>query len=164
MATTDQAMTEQSMTDQGGQSELTGVREQRAKLRAAMNGVESVLSSALAGRTGAWAKELQPLMTDLRDAVNRHVAVTEGPGGLFEQIQTDAPHCSPAVQKLHGEHESFQTEIDEVLGKLDTGADDPVAMGAVREQVTSLVGRLVRHRQRGADLIHDAYEVDIGGG
>jgi hypothetical protein len=159
MATTEQATTEQST-----QSELTGVREQRAKLRAAMDGVEAVLSSALAGRTGAWARELQPAMSLLRDAVNHHIAVTEGPGGLFEQIQTDAPHCSPAVQKLHGEHEQFQAEVDDVLGKLDRAADDPVAMGAVREQVTTLIGRLVRHRQRGADLIHDAYEVDIGGG
>jgi hypothetical protein len=158
MATTDQA------TDQATQGELTGVREQRARLRAAMDGVEAVLSSALTGRTTAWAKELQPAMSRLRDAVNHHVAVTEGPGGLFEQIQTDAPHCAPAVQKLHGEHEVFQAEADEVLGKLDGSADDPVAMGAVREQVTSLIGRLVRHRQRGADLIHDAYEVDIGGG
>ena len=28
---------------------------------------------------------------------------------------------------------------------------------------TELVGRVVRHRQRGADLIYEAYEVDIGG-
>lgn len=159
MATTDQAATEHAT-----QGELTGVREQRARLRAAMDAVEAVLSSALVGRTRMWAGELQPAMSRLRDAVEHHIEVTEGPGGLFEQIQTDAPHCSPAVQKLHGEHEQFHAEVEEILGKLGDSADDPVAMGAVREQVTSLVGRLVRHRQRGADLIHDAYEVDIGGG
>ena len=158
------ATTEQSSTQQATQGELTGVREQRARLRAAIDGVEAVLSSALAGRTGAWAKEMQPAMSRLREAVDHHIAITEGPGGLFEQIQTDAPHCSPAVQKLHGEHEQFQAEVDEVLGKLDANMDDPIEMGAVREQATTLIGRLVRHRQRGADLIHDAYEVDIGGG
>jgi hypothetical protein len=35
---------------------------------------------------------------------------------------------------------------------------------AVRERGTRLLGHLVRHRQRGADLIFEAYQTDIGGG
>jgi hypothetical protein len=34
----------------------------------------------------------------------------------------------------------------------------------VREQVTSVLSDLIRHRQRGADLVYRAYAVDIGGG
>jgi seryl-tRNA synthetase len=33
----------------------------------------------------------------------------------------------------------------------------------VRELGTELLGSIVRHRQRGADLVYEAYEVDIGG-
>jgi hypothetical protein len=33
----------------------------------------------------------------------------------------------------------------------------------VRELGTTLLGALVRHRQRGADLVFEAYQVDIGG-
>jgi hypothetical protein len=33
----------------------------------------------------------------------------------------------------------------------------------VREAATALLGRLVRHRQRGSDLVFEAYEFDIGG-
>jgi hypothetical protein len=32
-----------------------------------------------------------------------------------------------------------------------------------RELGTELLGSIVRHRQRGADLVYEAYEVDIGG-
>ncbi|MEP7055081.1 MAG: hypothetical protein ABI912_07505 [Actinomycetota bacterium] len=154
----------QATTEQAAPGELTGVHEQRAQLRAAMNGVEAALSSALAGRVVEWAAELEPAMMRLRDSVNRHITVTEGPGGLFEQIQTDSARLSGAVQRLHSEHERFQVEIDEMLAKLAEEPADPVAMGALREQITSLLGRIVRHRQRGADLINEAYQVDIGGG
>jgi hypothetical protein len=33
----------------------------------------------------------------------------------------------------------------------------------IRESATALLGMLSRHRQRGADLVFDAYQTDIGG-
>jgi hypothetical protein len=33
----------------------------------------------------------------------------------------------------------------------------------VRDLGTALLARLVRHRQRGSDLIYEAYTADIGG-
>ena len=33
----------------------------------------------------------------------------------------------------------------------------------VRRLGTALLGLLVRHRQRGSDLVYEAYELDIGG-
>jgi hypothetical protein len=50
---------------------------------------------------------------------------------------------------------------------LVAGTEPPVTAPdaeAVRKQGTNLLGRLVRHRQRGADLIYEAYQTDIGGG
>jgi len=34
----------------------------------------------------------------------------------------------------------------------------------VRVELTALLAALARHRQRGADLIYEAFAVDIGGG
>ena len=42
-----------------------------------------------------------------------------------------------------------------------TGDGDDVTR--IRELGTRLLGALVRHRQRGADLVYEAYQVDIGG-
>jgi hypothetical protein len=33
----------------------------------------------------------------------------------------------------------------------------------VRGLGTALLGRLLRHRQRGSDLVYEAYQIDIGG-
>jgi hypothetical protein len=46
-----------------------------------------------------------------------------------------------------------------VLEHGGTTADLPV----FREEVTTLMGQLVRHRQKGADLVYEAYDVDLGG-
>ena len=45
----------------------------------------------------------------------------------------------------------------------------PVSLDAewaerIRGVLTSVLVALVRHRQRGADLVYEAYAVDIGGG
>ena len=34
----------------------------------------------------------------------------------------------------------------------------------MRAELTALLVALARHRQRGADLVYEAYAVDIGGG
>ena len=34
---------------------------------------------------------------------------------------------------------------------------------AMRDRLLALLGTLARHRQRGADLVYEAYAVDIGG-
>jgi hypothetical protein len=36
-------------------------------------------------------------------------------------------------------------------------------VSVVREAATTALGRLVRHRQRGSDLVYEAYQVEIGG-
>ncbi len=48
------------------------------------------------------------------------------------------------------------------LARIDGDGElpDPAAL---REEATALMGQLVRHRQAGADLVFEAYEVDLGG-
>jgi hypothetical protein len=44
-----------------------------------------------------------------------------------------------------------------------TVAVDSAEPQALRDGLTDLLAELVRHRQRGADLVYEAYSVDIGG-
>ena len=53
--------------------------------------------------------------------------------------------------------------VEGLVGERGAGLESADAVAARREAATELVGRIVRHRQRGADLIYEAYEVDIGG-
>jgi hypothetical protein len=55
--------------------------------------------------------------------------------------------------------------VKKLLGRLEAGE---VASGAwpldrARDDLQRLIGAVVRHRQKGADLVWEAYNVDIGG-
>ena len=57
--------------------------------------------------------------------------------------------------------------IGEQIAELVVNTEPPVTLTdvpEVRVRATSLIARLARHRQRGADLIYEAFDTDIGGG
>ena len=101
---------------------------------------------------------LAELAHDFRD----HIDLTEGAGGLYDRVRSGDPRLSGKVQRLTREHGRYREDIDAYLAVLEHGgttADLP----AFREEVTTLMGQLVRHRQKGADLVWEAYDVDLGG-
>ena len=53
-------------------------------------------------------------------------------------------------------------QVDNLLARV-TAPDVIEDVARVRGLGTALLGRLVRHRQRGSDLIFEAYQFDIGG-
>ena len=88
--------------------------------------------------------------------------MTEGPGGLYDRIIVAAPRLSTSVDRLRDEHGQFSERIEGFIGALEDGQVE-TDVKALREDVTALIGQLIRHRQKGADLIYEAYEVDLGG-
>jgi len=61
-------------------------------------------------------------------------------------------HQSEVATQMGKAAEAF-ARGDSMLGELDE----------VRDRGTKLLTALVRHRQRGADLVYEGYSVDIGG-
>jgi hypothetical protein len=91
------------------------------------------------------------------------VEVTEGPGGLHHAILAGDLRLTNAVMALTAEHERIAAEIAALVA--DSAAPvTPDDVDAIRDRGTAVIGHLIRHRQRGADLIFEAYETDIGGG
>jgi hypothetical protein len=144
-------------------AELDAVRVRRAELRETMNLLEAALAAPARGRAVVWGEAVHASLVMLADDFGAHVEVTEGPGGLHHAILTGDLRLANAVMSLTDEHARIAEEI--ALLVADSAA--PVAeidVDDLRERATDLLGHLVRHRQRGADLIYEAYETDIGGG
>jgi hypothetical protein len=144
-------------------SQLEEVRQRRAGLRRPMTEVDEATSAALAGRPGEWRAKLLPHIEDLQEAWASHVSGTEGPGGLWEQIRTDAPRLDGELHRLGREHVALATEVEALRQDLTAADDDESRLASLRERATGLLARLARHRQRGADLIYEAYKHDVGG-
>ncbi len=146
-----------------GPSQLQEVGARRAGLRRTMTQVEEAASAALGGRPGDWRAALSLRVDDLRTAWASHVSGTEGPGGLWEQIRTDAPRLEGALRRLGREHAALTSEVEALHHMLAAAGDNESLLANARERATALLAQLVRHRQRGADLIYEAYEHDVGG-
>ncbi|HEY7400838.1 MAG TPA: hypothetical protein VH989_08070 [Actinomycetota bacterium] len=143
---------------------LEAARRRRATLHEQLIEMEQAISSPAAGRTGDWAARVAKAMIELRDAWEQHILVTEKPDGLYEEITHRAPRLIGKIKRLQEEHGAIEGQISTTLGRLESGeVDAGWPLDACRDDLQRLLGGVVRHRQLGADLVWEAYNVDIGG-
>ena len=143
---------------------LDAAKGQRLSLRRAINQVEDALTEPTLGRSADWAANLAPVLDDLKEVFSVHVKVTEGPGGLYEEIIDNAPRLANKIERFRREHASITHQLDQAMARLRVlPASEPAATDDLRDALVRLFADLVRHRKRGLDLVYEAYHVDIGG-
>lgn len=140
---------------------LSRVRAHRAGLRDAVRRVEDGLSAPI-GIGSAWRVRVAVALAELARDFEDHISLTEQPGGIYDGARDAAPRLAATVDRLVAEHAALAAAIAACLDAF-TGATDDADLPALRERATALVGDLVRHRQRGGDLVYEAYQVDLGG-
>jgi hypothetical protein len=141
---------------------LEELRRQRAELRESMSALEDALAAPAVSDTRRWAHRVHAAAVELAGDFRQHVDITEAPGGLYREVLETSPRLSGAVATLTGEHVLIGGQVDSLLTRV-AASDVDSDVDRVRDLGTALLGRLVRHRQRGADLVFEAYEFDIGG-
>jgi hypothetical protein len=144
---------------------LDEAKRRRQTLHDAIVQLEVAISRPAAGRIPDWTSQVTKDMVGVRDAFEQHVFVTEKPGGLYEEIKERAPRLVGTVDRLHQEHPEITASIATLLARLEAGEVETEAwpLDKTRDDLQRLIGSVVRHRQRGADLVWEAYNVDIGG-
>jgi hypothetical protein len=144
---------------------LSEAKQRRATLHESLVHLEIAISSPAAGRIPGWTDLVTKEMVGVRDAFEQHVFVTEKPGGLYEEIITRAPRLDGTIRRLKDEHPEITDRVGTMLARLEEieigGPDWPLE--AARDDLQRLIGTVIRHRQKGADLVWEAYNVDIGG-
>ena len=141
---------------------LEAAARRRRELRDALVQLEEA-SSSPSQDSERWRESVAGRLAALREAFAEHVAETEAPGGLYDEMEEIAPHVQGKARRLREEHPPLMGAIDEAIahfaGPFPAGTD----LDALRDDLQRLMGRLIRHRQHGADLVWEAYELDIGG-
>ena len=135
-------------------------RQHRAGLRAAVGSVERALSSAGRGRVKAWSTELRDELSSLGDALETHISTTEAPDGLLADIAAAVPRLAHRVEKTRADHAVLRDALQAATDALPDG-DDEDAIPEARTKVVELLTAVVHHRHLGADLVYEAYNVDI---
>jgi hypothetical protein len=142
---------------------LADIRNRRAELRASMGVLELVLASpARGGRATGWAARLRAAVIELYDEFTLHLDIAEDPPGVYGELARQSSELAHMVAQIAREHAEIMRRIEELLtwtDALDERPDVPEA----RRLGTELLAALMRHRQRVADLVFEAYELDIEG-
>lgn len=132
----------------------------RAGLRRAMAALDAAVR--LPASRVTWWSQLGAALDGVQQAWGRHIAAVESPRGLFDDIRRDAPRLDPALQRLHRAHENLLELIRTVRENIAV-AQVESRVEEARRAVATLLGELLLHQEHGGDLLHEAYEVDLGG-
>jgi hypothetical protein len=144
---------------------LDEARQRRKTLHDALVHLEVAISSPATGRLPEWTTAVTKEVTAVRDAFDQHVLVTEKPEGLYDEILARAPRLAGNLRRLKAEHPEIADSIQAMLDRLDQTevGGEPWPLERARDDLQRFIGRIIRHRQHGADLVWEAYNVDIGG-
>jgi hypothetical protein len=140
-------------------SALEEARRRRVGVRAAAEEVERALATASGRRLQPWAVELGNRFRRLQEAFDQHIRATEAAEGLFSEVIEDAPRLAHRVEQLQADHVAIRDSVADLIGRTEAPSANDV--DEVREQAFELLGRISRHRHLGAELVYEAYTVDI---
>jgi len=154
---------------------LSEVRRRRAELYESITALEHALAAPVPGRQKRWATRVAEALEELSDDFRDHVVLMEGADGLNVRLIRRAPRLAHQVDSLTREHAALSqligelsTLVEHAQGSMERGestAEEAIHGGwdEVRVLGNKLLGALSGHRQRGADMVYEAYAVDIGG-
>lgn len=140
---------------------LDQVRVHRDALYESILGLERALSAPAGERVAEWSRRASRALGELKIAFDLHVALTEAPGGLFEDVMQEAPRLAHAIDQLRRDHEAIDASIDDAIVQV-AGLHDRAAVDRFRDSVLDVVRALFEHRHLGAELVYETYDVDLG--
>jgi len=158
-----------ALTQEEGQGpQLTPTLETAADIRAdlhrAMIEAEDAIAAAAPGRFAEWTEAVLKALVHVHTAFHSHIEIAEGDEGVYEEVLEREPRLRDAVAKMKNEHPEVLGMIHEPYNRLRLrAADEYIPAEEIRDAVMKVLGKITRHRQRGADLVWEAYFVDLGG-
>ena len=109
-----------------------------------------------------WAEAMQTGLFDLKEAIAGHIGEVEGDDGILDDVMDTAPFLENRVKTLVADHAHLLDLCDFALQTVPESSEiDESVARVLRLRVNTLLGALSQHRQVGAELVYDAYNVDI---
>ena len=144
---------------------LDEARKRRKTLHDTLVHLEESISSPAAARIPSWTALVLKDLVEVREAFDQHIVATERPEGLYDEILERAPRLAGNIRRLKDEHPEIAGATNSMIARLEQtdigGFQWP--LDVARDDLQRFIGQVIKHRQRGADLVWEAYNVDIGG-
>jgi hypothetical protein len=137
---------------------LETIRDRRDALRVAMHSLETIVAGPAS--SPGWRDAVGNALSAIREALDQHIAAVESPDGLLEEILEIAPRLAHLTEEIEADHRDLLRMLERAEEAIPGDSDSRT----VRRTAMSLLAGLAIHRQRGSDLLYEAYSVDIGTG
>lgn len=143
--------------------DLGEVRERREALYEAAAMLEGALAAPAS--TARWRDDLGDALSTLCSTLAEHVSGSEAPDGVLSTVRQDCPRLSNQIDRMIAEHATLTAAAEQLIDRLEHAPAErsQIETDALRDEALDLLGVIARHRQRGSDLIYEAYNVDVGG-
>jgi hypothetical protein len=136
----------------------------RAHLHLALVEVEQTSSRPAFGREAEWAKGVVESLKKLEREVAVHIESTERADGLYEEIAETEPRLAGRVEQLKEGHPEMLEKTRALVERLESpSSGETWTVSELRDDIQHLLGVMIKHRQKGSDLVWEAYTLDIGG-
>jgi hypothetical protein len=133
------------------------ILRRRADIGDALSAVERALATA-SGAGTSWPAHVAQRIRELTTLVEQQVVAYNADDGVFADLVHRSPRLAPAVRKMRAVLDSFGPRLEELSAIVHTAPPEEV-----RETALALLGDIVRARQKIADLVWDAWSIDLGG-
>jgi hypothetical protein len=128
-----------------------------------MHALEAALGAAAPTHERQWNELVSVALDDLRDALARHTAAMEEPGGLYEEIDITRPTLARRVEQLRRDHVQLMNQISALQATVRSfGAKETPDFADIRDRAATLLTAIHRHRAAETDLVFESFYTDIG--
>jgi hypothetical protein len=136
---------------------LQAAAARRVELKGTVSALEVATARPFAHAD--WRETVLAALDDLRLALLAHVQEVEADDGLLAELTGQAPRLVNQINRMRDEHPVLCAQVDAAITSVKTKSESD----ELRDEIVELLFAIVRHRQKGADLVYEGYDVDIGG-
>ena len=143
--------------------DLGEVRRNRAGVRKICGQLEHVLAEPSRIDPRGWAEVVSRTLDELVTAYRHHVDITESANGLLAEMVSVSPRLASHADRLRRDHSQILSEIQDLRSRV-TKTTDADTVDVMRSKTLDLLRHISEHRHLGAEMVHEAYLVDIEAG
>jgi hypothetical protein len=136
---------------------LRAAAHRRIELKEALSQVE--VAAASPSGEPAWRERVLQQLHALQIALLQHVDEVEDENGLLAELLEVAPRLANQIAHVRDEHPVLCEQVASTIAVAETCSD----VEQIRSTILLVLNAIARHRQKGADLVYEGYDVDIGG-
>lgn len=147
------------------QSNLDTSHADRERSLDALHALELHAGSAAPGREPEWLTSVHDALTSFQHALRIQIDGAVAEDSLLTAVSSDAPRLLRPVHALRRRYQAISDDVATLIRQLDGNPkDDTIDATDIRQALDRLASELRYQRAREADLVYEAYAVDLGEG